>query len=86
MSCGPFIPDLSAALVPAHEENETRTLTVGLPRAALIRHILNVTEDLSNFFGEMPHLSYLRVPLHDRPEAGLELESHFPECVRFIDR
>ena len=49
------------------------------------RHVLNATEDVSNFFSESPHLSYHRVPIKDRSDAEAEMEAHFQSCVLFID-
>ena len=51
-----------------------------------ITHILNCTEDVSNFFEtSSPHLRYLRIPVNDRSEAAAEMASHFPRCVEFLD-
>jgi hypothetical protein len=49
-------------------------------------HILNATEDVANFFCDSPHLHYHRCPIKDRSESAPDMEAHFPDCVRFIDR
>ena len=50
-----------------------------------VTHILNATEDVSNFFAGNSHLKYMRCPIKDRSEAASELADHFPACVAFLD-
>ena len=54
-----------------------------------ITHVLNATEDVSNFFEgaeAMPAgLRYHRCPVKDRSDAAAEMREHFPACVEFLD-
>jgi predicted protein tyrosine phosphatase len=50
-----------------------------------ITHIVNATEDVSNFFENCGHLQYLRCAIKDRSEAASEIAQHFPKCVEFIN-
>ncbi len=48
-------------------------------------HILNVTEDVSNSFEGSSHLTYMRCPIKDQPEAATDMAARFDECVDFIN-
>jgi len=50
-----------------------------------VTHVLNATEDVSNFFEGSSHLSYLRCPIKDRSDAAAEMAAHFPAAVEFIN-
>lgn len=53
--------------------------------APIHRHIINATEDISNFFSGSSSLHYHRCPIKDRSDAAPDMEALFPECVRFLD-
>ena len=50
-----------------------------------VTHILNATEDVSNFFEGSSHLKYMRCPIKDRSEAASDIATHFDACVDFIN-
>jgi len=50
-----------------------------------ITHILNATDDISNFYSGSPHLHYHRCPVKDRSESAPDMALAFPDCMRFID-
>ena len=50
-----------------------------------VTHILNATEDVSNFFEGTSHLKYMRCPIKDRSEAASDIATHFDACVDFIN-
>ena len=54
-----------------------------------ITHVLNATEDVSNFFegaeAVPAGLRYHRCPVKDRSDAAAEMREHFPACVEFLD-
>lgn len=50
-----------------------------------VTHILNATEDVSNFFEGSSHLKYMRCPIKDRSEAAADIALHFDACVDFIN-
>ena len=50
-----------------------------------VTHILNATEDVSNFFEGNSHLKYMRCPIKDRSEAAADIALHFDACVDFIN-
>lgn len=57
-------------------------------KALGITHVLNATEDVSNFFeteGESTRLTYLRCPIKDRSDAAAEMARHFDSCISFLD-
>ncbi|KAL1522198.1 hypothetical protein AB1Y20_021836 [Prymnesium parvum] len=55
-------------------------------RTLRITHIINATEDISNFFeDESPRLAYLRCPIKDRSDAAAEMGEYFPRCASFLD-
>lgn len=54
-------------------------------RSLGITHIINATEDISNFFSGSSSLHYHRCPIKDRSDAAPDMEALFPECVRFLD-
>jgi len=53
--------------------------------ALQITHILNATEDVSNFFEGTSHFCYMRCPIKDRSDAAGAIAGYFPQCVEFLN-
>jgi len=53
--------------------------------ALRITHVLNATEDVSNFFEDSPSLQYMRCSIKDSADAATAMADSFPACVAFLD-